>query len=191
MPVLEHRVGQGVNFRDRLAFGAQSDQEARQRNCMRLSRHYLAHGPTHLTAPPSPLSGPTTFYASRAISPGNTLYFVSGTTPVVTNLLDLKDVSLRSTLNNATWYIRLTGSNQTIVDVNVKDSNANNGNTIVANPTSIDSGNNRNWDLSAPAAITNLAITVVSTSTVALTWPVPADLPSNPYNCSYAIQYTP
>ncbi len=94
----------------------------------------------------SALSGSTTFYALQAIMPNTTLYFTAGTTQYVTNQIDLENIALRSTANNAAWYFRFNGANQTVLNVDVKDSNANSANTIDADPFSSDLGNNSNWD---------------------------------------------
>ncbi len=97
------------------------------------------------TGTPSTLYGPTTFYALRALTPNATLYMFKGSTQVVTNMLDLENILLRSTLNSATWYFRFAGTNQTLLDVDVRDSNANMGNGLFPDSQSTDSGNNRNW----------------------------------------------
>ena len=99
---------------------------------------------TFNSATQSTLTGATTFYALRDITPNTTLYFTAGSTQYVTALVDLENISLRSTTNNATWYFTYTGSNQTLLDVMVKDSNASRGTTMVS-PTGTNLGNNTNW----------------------------------------------
>ncbi|MFN0118397.1 MAG: beta strand repeat-containing protein, partial [Elusimicrobiota bacterium] len=91
------------------------------------------------------LVGPTTFYVLEAITAGSTVQFTAGATFYVTNTLRLQDVDLRSTSNGSTWYLRMTGSNQSITSVDVRDSNASLGTTIQA-PNSTNSGNNTNWN---------------------------------------------
>jgi hypothetical protein len=135
------------------------------------------------------LSGHTTFYALRALQPNATIYFTWGSTTQITGMIDVENVYLRSTLSNATWYLRLSGSDQTIVDVDVRDSNANNGNTLIPDAGSRDLGNNRNWDFAGPAAITTLAGANPSTSTITLTWTASADAVQDPLDGQYAIQY--
>jgi hypothetical protein len=90
------------------------------------------------------LSGSTTFYGLRALTSGATLQFSAGTTQYVTNKVEFRNNYLRSNSDNATWYFTYTGSSQTLVSVDVKDSNAGGGsgmNTV----TSTNSGNNTNW----------------------------------------------
>jgi hypothetical protein len=105
-------------------------------------------------------------------------------------MLDWENIYLRSTQNNATWYFRYSGTtaNQTIDGVNVRDSNANMGNVLFPSGGSVDAGNNRNWDFSGPNAIANLTATVVSSTTIALTWTAPTDQ-QNPLTGQFAIQY--
>ena len=91
------------------------------------------------------LSGSTTFYSLSALTANTTLYFTAGATQYVTNMLELRKVVLRSTTDNATWYFRYSGSSQTVVGVEVKDSNAYQGSTLICDPTSVDLGNNSNW----------------------------------------------
>lgn len=90
------------------------------------------------------LIGSSTFYSFIAATPGTTVRFTAGTTQYVTQRLQMEDVTLRSTTNNATWYLRMSGPTQVVTSVNVKDSNAS-GNTINAT-NSINSGNNTNWN---------------------------------------------
>jgi hypothetical protein len=136
------------------------------------------------------LSGHTTFYGLRALQPNATIYFTWGSTTQVTNMIDVEGVYLRSTLNNATWYLRMSGTDQTVIDVDVRDSNANNGNTMIPDGLSRDLGNNRNWDFGGPSAITSLAGTNPSTSTITLTWLAPTDTAQDPLDGTYRIQYS-
>ena len=64
------------------------------------------------------LSGSNTFYALSAIIPSATLTMAAGATQYVSNMLELRNVTLRSEhVTNATWYFVLSGSSQTVVDV--------------------------------------------------------------------------
>ncbi len=91
------------------------------------------------------LSGNTTFYGLRAITSGATLQFAAGTTQYVTRMVEFRNVGLRSTTDNATWYFSYTGSSQTLTGLNVRDSNAIGGQMMSAS-NSTDLGNNRNWN---------------------------------------------
>lgn len=91
------------------------------------------------------LSGSTTFYTLRSQGSLWTLRFTAGTTQYITGNLDLQDIFLRSTLDNATWYIRhSSGTQQTLINLDVRDSNARFGRVMVATNT-VNSGNNTNW----------------------------------------------
>jgi hypothetical protein len=93
----------------------------------------------------SSITGSNTFYGLKSVSSGKEIHFSSGAVTSVTNMVEFQDVTLRSTLANATWYFTYTGSSQTIQSVDVKDSNAGGGYTIQADADSADSGNNTNW----------------------------------------------
>jgi hypothetical protein len=122
----------------------------------------------------STLSGSSTFYVLVSTTSGKTVNLSSATVTYVTNLLNLKNVTLRSTLQGATWYLTLSGT-QDVSSVDVKDSNASGGNTIIAYD-STDSGNNTNWDFGPPAAITDLTgLCNSSTGNVTLSWSTPGD----------------
>ena len=98
------------------------------------------------SATQSTLSGSTTvFYALRAITPNTTLYFTVGATQYVTNMFDVENISLRSTTDNSAWQFTYTGSSQTILNVDVKDSNAWSGSILLPDSASGDLGNNHNW----------------------------------------------
>ena len=76
-----------------------------------------------------------------------TLQFQAGGTNTVVGLLALQDATLRSTEDDTYWYLTLdevTGS-QDVHHVNVRDSNAEGGETIQGGRGSIDAGNNVNW----------------------------------------------
>lgn len=85
------------------------------------------------------------FYGLRAITPGATLQFDAGQTFSATNMVDLRNITLKSTSNNATWYFVVTGSSKTIGNVRVRDSNASGGNALNAGASSDNLGNNTNW----------------------------------------------
>ncbi len=78
------------------------------------------------------LTGSTTFYGLRALTSGATLQFTAGTTQYVTNMVEFRNVSLKSTTDNATWYFSYAGSSQTLVGLRVKDSNAASGSVMNA-----------------------------------------------------------
>jgi len=138
----------------------------------------------------SNLSGATTFYALKALTSGSTLQFTAGTTQYVTSFLDLENVSLRSTSNNSTWYFTYTGSSQTLINVDVRDSNASGGSVIDPDILSHDSGNNHNWDFGGPTTVLDLSASAPTATTVQLTWSAPTDIYDNPLVGSYAIQYS-
>ena len=101
---------------------------------------------TFNSATQSTLTGATTFYALRALTPHTTLYFTAGATQYVNGLVDLENISLRSTTNNATWYFAYAGSSQTILNVRrFRIPTPIAGSTLLPNSQSIDGGNNHNW----------------------------------------------
>ena len=129
----------------------------------------------------STLTGSTTFYGLVSTTTGKTVKFSSDTVTGVTGHLNFENIILRSTLQGATWYLNLNPSaTQDVSGVNVQDSNASDGETIVA-ANSIDSGNNTNWDFeaadgTAPAAITDLTgLCNSDTGDVTLSWSTPGD----------------
>ena len=66
--------------------------------------------------------------------------------------LTLTGVTLNSTADGTYWYLTLdAGGSQRVRDVNVRDSNATNGQTILAYPFSKDNGHNVNWTFLPPA----------------------------------------
>ena len=73
------------------------------------------------------LTGSTTFYGLRALSVGATLQFTAGTTQYATNMVEFRNVSLKSTVDGSTWYFTYTGSSQTLRGLQVRDSNASGG----------------------------------------------------------------
>ncbi len=124
----------------------------------------------------STLTGSTTFYGLVSTASGKNVKVSSDTVIDVTGHLNFENITLRSTLDNATWYLNLSGSGtQDVSGVDVRDSNASGGDTIVA-LNSTDSGNNTNWDFGPPAAITDLAGQCDSdTGDVTLSWSTPGD----------------
>ncbi|MCB4755423.1 MAG: carboxypeptidase regulatory-like domain-containing protein [Elusimicrobia bacterium] len=114
----------------------------------------------------SRLIGDTTFYSLRAVTAGTTLYFQNYQTIAINNMVHFEKVTLRSSTDNNPWYVKFMGSSQTIVDVNVRDSNASSGATMVAGGTSTNMGNNVNWSFpgsqSPPGSPTISTVTVNS-----------------------------
>ncbi|MFN0117654.1 MAG: FG-GAP-like repeat-containing protein, partial [Elusimicrobiota bacterium] len=94
------------------------------------------------------LTGSTTFYGIRALTSGATLQFSNGTTSYATNMVDFKNISLRSVTNGATAYFQYTGSSQTLRNLMVRDINSSGG-TLMNAPGSTDLGNNTNWNFIA------------------------------------------
>ncbi len=75
-----------------------------------------------------------------------TVYFQGARTNWVNGGLYIRNAGLYSTSDGTQWHIRLvTNAPQDVVSVLVKDSNATNGQTIVALRGSQDVGNNVNW----------------------------------------------
>ncbi len=142
----------------------------------------------------STLSGSTTFYALSALTPHTTLYFTAGSTQYVTGSVDLENIALRSTTNNATWYFRYNGSSQTLLGLIVQDSNASSGLQMSADATSVNAGNNTNWNFGgAPNAINNLAANQSATgAAIDLSWTAPGANGSvgTLFNSTFTIQYT-
>jgi len=143
----------------------------------------------------STLTGSTTFYGLVSTTSGKRIEFSSSTVTCVSGHLNLEDVILRSTLDGATWYLNLSGT-QDVAGVDVQDSNASGGSTIIAYD-STNSGNNTNWsfiDGTAPAAITDLSGQCDSdTGNVTLYWSTPGDDGWNntlPDGSKYRIDYS-
>ncbi|MBA7528088.1 hypothetical protein ES705_20271 [subsurface metagenome] len=128
----------------------------------------------------STLTGSTTFYVLVSTTTENLTVQVSSDTVIgVTNHLNFENITLCSTLNGATWYLNLSGD-QDVSGVDVRDSNADDGNTIIDfDCPAIEScyyGNNTNWDFGPPAAITDLTGECDSdTGYVTLYWSTPGD----------------
>ncbi|MBA7524333.1 hypothetical protein ES705_16470 [subsurface metagenome] len=91
----------------------------------------------------STLTGSTTFYVLVSTTTGKTVKFSSNTITGVTGHLNFENITLGSNINGTTWYLNLQGT-QDVHHVDVRDSNADDGNTIYAG-CSTDSGNNTNW----------------------------------------------
>ncbi|MDH5689942.1 MAG: fibronectin type III domain-containing protein [Candidatus Bathyarchaeota archaeon] len=127
----------------------------------------------------STLTGSTTFYVLISTTTGKNVEFSSDTLTGVTGHLNFENITLHSTLDGATWYLNLTGT-QDVSGVDVRDSNASGGNTIVDfDCPDIEGcyyGNNTNWDFGPPAAITDLNGQCDSdTGDVTLSWSTPGD----------------
>jgi hypothetical protein len=74
------------------------------------------------------------------------IYFQAGRTNIVRGMLTLYGVTLDSTVPGSPWYLRLDpAGTQSVKRVSVRDSNATNGQMIVAFPASEDRSNNVNW----------------------------------------------
>ncbi|MFH1378764.1 MAG: hypothetical protein ABII23_00675, partial [bacterium] len=100
---------------------------------------------TFLNAITSTIKGSNTFYNLISTDTSKpSVKFASNTVTYVVNHLELANTNLRSTLDNNTWYLKLSGT-QDVHDVNVMDSNASGGNMIDAS-NSVNAGNNSNWD---------------------------------------------
>jgi hypothetical protein len=119
------------------------------------------------------VSGSTTFSGLVLGSgiPNAKLTFEAGSTQTVTRLLQMQGdtgtptrLKLRSSIEGVRWNINvLAGSSQAIAYVDVRDSNASGGQTLVANGNSFDAGNNLNWTgFSVTAADVSLSGRVVS-----------------------------
>ena len=90
--------------------------------------------------------GSQTWYTLSITSATKTVYFQAGKTNWVNGALLLRNATLRSTTDNTQWHIRLANdAAQSVENVFVKDSNATNGQMIVAWPYSRNQGNNVNW----------------------------------------------
>ncbi|HYR75689.1 MAG TPA: Calx-beta domain-containing protein [Pyrinomonadaceae bacterium] len=101
------------------------------------------------------ISGDTTFYDfTKSVGSAQQFNFTAGSSTTVTHSLTFTGVSgqlltLRSTLTGTQWNLNAP-TTQSVSFVDVKDSNANSGNTVRAS-NSVDSGNNLNWSFSAGA----------------------------------------
>jgi hypothetical protein len=101
------------------------------------------------------LSGSTTFHnLSKSVSAADTLTFTASSTQTVTGTLTLNGasgqlLSLRSSSNGSQWNLDPQGS-RVFSYLDVKDSNNIHATKAVA-LTSSTSGNNTNWNLSAPS----------------------------------------
>jgi len=131
---------------------------------------------------------------------GNTeLYFCGGSTFTFTNIdfngqSESSRIVLKSTSTGTAWYLTVTG-NQSVSYVDVEDSDASGGDTILAiDGTSINSGNNIKWDFGPPAAITDLTgLCDSDTGDVTLSWSTPGDdewTGTLPSGSKYIIDYS-
>jgi len=98
------------------------------------------------------VSGSPFFYNLTSATAGKVINFEAGNTNTVNGKLTLTGVTLNSTADGTYWYLTLdAGGSQRVRDVNVRDSNATNGQTILAYPFSKDNGHNVNWTFLPPA----------------------------------------
>ena len=90
--------------------------------------------------------GPNVFENLRIADAVKTVRFEAGKTNTVTRGLILNQAALRSTTEDAWWYLNSqTGAVQNVLKVQVKDSNASGGKLIIAGSGSSNWGNNVNW----------------------------------------------
>jgi hypothetical protein len=139
------------------------------------------------------LSGSTTFYGMRALATGTTLQFTNGTTFYVTHMVEFQNIYLRSTSDNLAWHFKYSGSSQTLMNLDVRDSNASLGILMNCLTISTNSGNNTNWDFGPPSAILDLlAAQGIYGTSVLLTWSAPGDDGSfgTLNNSTFTIQYS-
>ena len=97
-----------------------------------------------------------TFYNLSSTTSGKIIKFEAGKTNTVNGKLTLNGVTLNSTQEGTWWYLNLVNAGETYQDVSgvtVRDSNAGNGQTIIAGPYpfSKDKGHNVNWTFLRPA----------------------------------------
>ncbi len=117
-----------------------------------------------------------------SLGSATTIYFNANSTWTLTGLTlagsSGKPVWIRSNTPTQPWFLKNTSTN-TVSFVDVQDSSANAGVTIVAGPNSIDSGRNVNWtflilsvSFSSPTynfGTVNMAATTVSTNSINVT----------------------
>lgn len=103
------------------------------------------------------ITGSTTFYNFSAVNTNATLNFNAGDTFAVSNILDLEGtaadgrLTIKSQLPGTAWKLDWAGSSYTVNYVHVFDSNASDGNEIIAYiGTNYDGGGNTNWAFTAP-----------------------------------------
>jgi hypothetical protein len=88
------------------------------------------------------------FYNLESTNVGKVIQFEANGTNSVLGVLTLKNCTLNSTVNATWWYLGLDpAGSQNVYQVTVKDSNATNGQEIVA-VRSTDSGHNIHWRFS-------------------------------------------
>lgn len=140
----------------------------------------------------STISGSIDFYDLTATLP-DTLIFGAGETVTVSNSINLQNVKLRSSSIGTEWLIDFNGVTQTLQSLDVQDSNASPGNTLVPDVNSFNRGNNTNWQFNGPNAITDLIANAGTDDvTLSLTWTAPGDDGSTGTlnNSTFSIQYT-
>ncbi len=98
------------------------------------------------------VSGTNRFFNLVITNAGKTVSFTPGSSNAVAGNLILSRVILNSTQPGNAWHLDLqAGATQHVEKVRVRDSNASWGQTILANPLSIDEGDNLNWIFIPPA----------------------------------------
>lgn len=109
--------------------------------------NFIPHGSTVTFEPgmDSALSGNTSFYGLKAVTPGTTIFFAPNSTNTVFGKVDFGLVHLRSEMPGTQWFFHHFGSTQTLTNITVRDSNAAAGNVMAADGGSVDLGNNVNW----------------------------------------------
>jgi|GEM_PF-3776110 len=119
---------------------------------------------------------------SVSLASPTTVYFNAGSTFTITNIAwtgsAANKITLRSITNNLAWTLINTSTNA-VTYVDVRDSDAHNGQTMIGGPKSINSGNNTNWTFLilgvdfSPASYgfgsVNMGATTVSTSAIVAT----------------------
>jgi len=153
---------------------------------------FFAQTSTVVFTSSSSLTGETTFYGLKAVTAGTTLFFQLGSTTSVQNMVEFRDIFLRSTSPGNQWSFHDNGSSQTLVNLDVKDSDASGG-APMSSIGSNNSGNNLNWAFGAPAAITNLSALkgdlLTTDGQIELSWTAPTDINSGG-SPSYDLRYT-
>src|SRR5207244_9413372 len=114
------------------------------------------------------ITGNTTFNnLTKSVSAAQTMSFAAGSLTSVSNSMTLTGatsnlLSLRSTVAGTQWLLHAPAT-QSVNYVDVKDSNANGGQTVT--PTnSIDSGNNLNWFFPPPTPADHIVFVGVPSS---------------------------
>jgi hypothetical protein len=133
---------------------------------------------------------------ASALGSSATVYFAGNSTFIISTFNVIGSATqlavLRSTTTGTSWFLNNTSS-QTVRFADVKDSNASGGLLIQTDNTSIDRGNNINWDFGAPSAISVISASQSTFgATIDLSWTSPGDDGANGtlINSTFTIQYT-